>query len=319
MPRISEILNVALAQIAPVWFDREMTLAKVCERINEAADKGCDLVIFGEALVPGYPFWLEYSNITAFNSSFHKEFHAEYLNQAVCIERGDLTRACDIARDREIAVYLGILERPLDRGGKSVYASLVYIGKKGEIGSVHRKLMPTYDERMTWAIGDGHGLRVHSLEAFTVGGLNCWENWMPLARTALYAQGEDLHIAVWPGSIRNTKDITRFIALESRSYVASVSSLMRKSDLPADLLNIDTIIANAPEFLADGGSCVAGPDGEWVVEPFCSEEKLLIATIDHKRIREQRQNFDPSGHYSRPDVLQLNVNRQRQTTAKFHD
>ena len=312
-------LTIALGQIAPVWFNREKTLEKVCYRISEAANKQCDLVAFGEALVPGYPFWLEYSNVTAFNSSFHKEFHAEYVNQAVSIERGDLKSVCETARENQIAIYLGILERPQDRGGKSVYASLVYIGKDGEIGSVHRKLMPTYDERMTWATGDGNGLRVHELGDFTVGGLNCWENWMPLARTALYAQGEDLHIAAWPGSRRNTNDITRFIARESRSYVASVSSLMRKSDLPPDLPNIDTIIANSPDFLADGGSCIAGPDGEWLIEPFCNNEKLLIATLDHKYVREERQNFDPSGHYSRPDVLELKVNRKRQVTAEFDD
>ena len=312
-------LTIALAQIAPVWFDREKTLEKVSSRISEAAESGCDLVAFGEALVPGYPFWLEYSNVTAFNSAFHKEFHAEYVNQAVCIERGDLRGVCDLAREMQIAVYLGIIERPPDRGGKSVYASLVYIGKDGEIGSVHRKLMPTYDERLTWATGDGHGLRVHELGKFTVGGLNCWENWMPLARTALYAQGEDLHVAVWPGNRRNTNDITRFIARESRSFVASVSGLMRRSDLPAGLPNIDTIIANSPDFMADGGSCLAGPDGEWIIEPFCNEETLLIATIDHKRVREERQNFDPTGHYSRPDVLKLKVNRKRQAAAKFDD
>lgn len=312
-------LVIALAQMAPVWFDRERTLEKVISRIVEASDAGANLVAFGEACVPGYPFWLEYSGITAFNSAFHKEFHAEYLRQAVCIERSDLNDVCEAARKGKIAVYLGIIERPVDRGGKSVYASLVYIDANGEIRSVHRKLMPTYDERLTWAIGDGHGLRTHELGPFTVGGLNCWENWMPLARTALYAQGEDLHVAVWPGSVRNTKDITRFIALESRSYVASVSCLMRKSDLPDHLPGIETIRGNAPEFLADGGSCIAGPDGEWTVEPFIGEEKLIVAEIDHARVRGERQNFDPTGHYSRPDVLQLRVSRARQASAMFDD
>jgi len=311
-------LTIALAQIAPVWFDREKTLAKVRERIVEAADKGSDLITFGEALVPGYPFWLEYSNVTAFISSFHKQFHAEYVNQAICIEHGDLKDICEIAREKRVAIYLGVIERPADRG-ESVYASLVYIGKNGEIGSVHRKLMPTYDERLTWAVGDGHGLRVHELGEFTVGGLNCWENWMPLARTSLYAQGEDLHVAIWPGSLRNTKDITRFIALESRSFVASVSSLMRKCDLPAGLPGIDILVENTPEFLANGGSCIVGPDGEWVIEPFCDEETLLVATLEHKRVREERQNFDATGHYSRPDVLKLKVNRKRQTAASFDD
>lgn len=314
---MSDLLKIAIAQISPVWFDRDRSLAKVSERIMEAADSACDLVVFGEALVPGYPFWLEYSRVTAFNSKFHKQFHAEYVNQAVSVERGDLQLVCETARTRNISVYLGILERPSDRGGKSVYASLVFIDKQGEIKSVHRKLMPTYDERLTWSTGDGNGLRVHPLGSFTVGGLNCWENWMPLARTSLYAQGEDLHVAVWPGSRRNTIDITRFIALESRSFVVSVSSLMLKSDLPTDMKNMDEIIANSPEFLADGGSCIAGPDGEWLIEPFCNEEKLLIATIDHARVREERQNFDPVGHYSRPDVFKLKVKRKRQTAAEF--
>ena len=311
-------LTVGLAQMTPVWFNRDKMLEKVCQWIAEASAAGCSLLAFGEACVPGYPFWIEYSRETAFNSPFHKAFHSEYVNQAVCIERGDLLAVCDQAKKGKVSVYLGIIERPTNRG-ESIYASLVYIDHSGEICSVHRKLMPTYDERMTWATGDGNGLRVHQIGAFTVGGLNCWENWMPLARTSLYAQGEDLHVAVWPGSLRNTRDITRFIAIESRSYVMSVSSLMKRGDLPAHLAGIDIVKENAPEWMANGGSCIAGPDGEWVIEPFCDEEKLLVAAIDHRKVRGERQNFDPAGHYSRPDVISLTVDRRRQTSATFTD
>jgi nitrilase len=179
--------------------------------------------------------------------------------------------------------------------------------------------MPTYEERLTWAPGDGHGLRVHKLGAFTVGGLNCWENWMPLARTALYSQGEDLHIAIWPGSCDLTQDITRFIAMESRSYVLSVSGLMHAGDFPKDTPHLSSINAKGEDTLANGGSCIAGPDGKWIVEPLVGEEKLIIAAIDHRHVREECQNFDPSGHYSRPDVLQLKINRQRQSTASFDE
>ena len=298
-------LTLALAQLAPVWLDRTRTLDKVLDATTQAADTGAHLVVFGEALLPGYPFWLELTDGARFNSPRQKAIHAHYLDQAVQIEAGHLDPLCTLAAQKHIAVYAGVIERPADRGGHSVYASLVYIDAEGRIQSVHRKLMPTYEERLAWSTGDGHGLRVHRLGAFTVGGLNCWENWMPLPRAALYGLGEDLHVAVWPGNLRNTQDITRFIALESRSYVVSVSGLMRRSDFPDDTPHLDAILADCPDVLADGGSCLAAPDGSWVVEPVVGEEALLTAVIDHARVREERQNFDPAGHYSRPDVLQL--------------
>ena len=137
---------------------------------------------------------------------------------------------------------------------------------------------------------------------------------MPLARTALYAEGEDLHVAVWPGNKRNTEDLTRVMAKEGRSYVISVSGIFRPEDIPDDFPHADLMRAATSKILADGGSCIAAPDGSWVVAPFVNGEKLVTAILDHKFVREERQNFDPVGHYSRPDVLKLSVNKQRQGT-----
>ncbi len=307
-------LKIGIAQIAPVWLDRTRTMDKIVHYTNRAAEAGCQLVAFGEALLPGYPFWIERTDGARFNSPVQKDLHAHYLQQAVQIEAGHLEPVCQAAVQGQIAVYVGCIERALDRGGHSLYASLVYIDPQGVIQSIHRKLMPTYEERLTWAQGDGHGLRTHRLGAFTLGGLNCWENWMPLARAALYAQGEDLHVAVWPGGVHNTQDLTRFIAREARSFVISACGLMRTIDFPTDTPHRELILANSDETLANGGSCIAGPDGIWVVEPVVGEEQLIVADINHQRVRAERQNFDTAGHYARPDVTQLTVNRMRQTT-----
>jgi nitrilase len=313
------ILKVALAQIAPVWLHKEKTLEKIEQQIEDAAQQKAELIIFGEGLLPGYPFWLALTGGAEWDKKVNKELHAHYLRNSVTIEDGDLDSVCALAKKHHMAIYLGIIERPLDRGGHSVYASLVYISEQGEIQSVHRKLQPTYDERLTWAPGDGNGLQVHPLKQFTVGGLNCWENWMPLPRAALYGQGENLHVAVWPGSDHNTKDITRFIARESRSYVISVSSLMNIEDFPKDTPHLEAMLAKAPKVLANGGSCIAGPDGEWLVEPDTHTEGNIYFDLDFDRVYEERQNFDPVGHYSRPDVTQLVVNKQRQSTISIKE
>jgi nitrilase len=312
-------LRVAIAQVAPAWLQRDATLAKVLDYVSRAADAGARLVAFGEALVPGYPFWPELTDGARFDSPVQKELFSLYASQAVDIAGGGLAPLCELAAQREIAVYLGCIERATDRSAHSLYASLAYVDASGTVRSVHRKLCPTHEERLVWSPGDGHGLRVHELEGFRIGGLNCWENWMPLPRAALYAQGENVHVAAWPGSRRNTDDVTRFLAREGRSYVLSVSGLMHRDWIPADLPHAANIAAAAPEWMADGGSCIAGPDGGWVIEPRTECEFLACADLDAGSIYRERQNFDPAGHYSRPDVTRLVVDRRRQNTVSFED
>ncbi|MHC4975782.1 MAG: carbon-nitrogen hydrolase family protein [Planctomycetota bacterium] len=311
-------MRVALAQIAPCFLDREGTIRKVVEAIGEASGQGASLVVFGEALVPGYPVWLDRTDGARFDSDLQKRFHARYLANGVDIEGGDLDEVCAAARERSIGVILGVMERPSDRGGHSLFCSCVMILADGTIACVHRKLMPTYEERLCWSAGDGGGLRTTRIGEFTVGALNCWENWMPLARAALQAQGENLHVMIWPGSVSNTSDITRFAAREGRSFVVSVCGLLREEDLPEDLPARE-LIAEKGELILEGGSCVCGPDASWLLEPVAGEEFVRCVDIDMGEVLRERQNFDPAGHYARPDVLRLEVNRLRMASAVFLD
>lgn len=317
-------VRVAIGQIAPVFLNREATIAKVVTAMRDAAAQGARLIAFGETLIPAYPAWLSRTDAARFEARDQKELHARYLEQAVDIDAGHLDDLTVCAKELGLACIVGVAERPRDRAAHSVFCSAVTISPAGSIASVHRKLVPTYEERLAWAYGDGHGLRAHNfLPPFTVGALNCWENWMPLARAALYAQGVDLHIALWPGNDVNTRDITRFIARESRSFVLSASTILRPGDLPDDLPAREAMLASsetrAGGVIHNGGSAIAGPDGNWIVEPVLDEERIIIADLDHAGVLEERQNFDPAGHYARPDVLQLSVNRARQRAAQFDD
>lgn len=316
--RDADRLRVGVAQIAPVWLARDATLERVLAAAGQAADEGCQLVVFGEALVPGYPVWIERTDGARFNDPLQKRIFARYLDQGVVVERGDLAPLCALAAERRMAIYLGVMERAPDRGGHSLYCSLVYINADGAIGSVHRKLRPTYEERLAWAAGDGHGLRVHPLGAFMVGGLNCYENWLPLARTALYAQGLSLHVSVWPGGAHNTCDLPHLIAREGRCYVIAASGLLRPADVPDDVPERAAICGDGSA-LCNGGSTLVAPDGTVLVPPVVDKEALLVADIDHALVRGERQNLDLSGHYARPDVLRLQVDRRRQATAHFDD
>ena len=310
---------MALAQYAPVWLDRQATLNRVLEGMAEAAEAGAELIAFSEAFVPGYPFWVALSDGARFEPPLQQEWFERYSDQAVQIDRGDLQPVCELAAKLKLWVVLGCIERPRERGGHSLYCSLVIVDDQGALRNVHRKLMPTYEERLVWSPGDGHGLRSFRIGEFTLGALNCWENWMPLARSALYAQGVDLHVALWPGSLRNTEQITQMIAREGRSYVLSVSGIMGSAQVGDELPDAHRLRAAMPEQAADGGSCIAEPNGEWLLAPEVGSEGLYLATLDAAKVRQARHNFDPFGHYSRPDVLELQINRQRQSGWKVVD
>jgi nitrilase len=305
-------IKVGIAQIAPVWLNKSATIKKVGSYIDKAAEQGCDLVSFGEALIPGYPFWIGLTDGARFNSQIQKDLYAHYLANAVDLESDDLDALREVCAGKKIAAVIGTIEKAPDRGGHSAYCTLVYIDKGGVVQNSHRKLVPTYEERLCWSPGDGHGLKVHPLGPFTLGALNCWENWMPLSRSALYGMGENLHVALWPGGYHNTYDLTQFIAKESRSYVISVSGLLKKIHITDDIPHADLIRHHSETMISNGGSCLAGPDGNWIIEPLVDEEGLLVAEIDYRKVLEERQNFDVAGHYSRPDVTRLVVNRDRQ-------
>jgi nitrilase len=311
-------MRVAAAQIAPVFLDREATLGRMLARIEEAATKGVRLLAFPETILPGYPAWLSPGGGARFDDPVLKDAYARYLEAAVEIPGPEIEALAAAARRHDMFVYAGVAERGTTQGRGSVFASLVAIDPEAGVVSVHRKLVPTYEERLAWAAGDGHGLRVHRFAGVRVGGLNCWENWMPLARTALYGQGEELHVSVWPGSVGLTGDISRFTAREGRVFVLAAGGVLRAGDVPADFPLRDALLAGR-DTVYEGGSVVVDPRGEILAGPLAGEEGLLVADLDLARLREERQNFDPAGHYSRPDVFSFVVDRSRRETVGFYD
>ena len=300
-------MRVAAVQASPVFLDRAATIGVVLERLAEAASGGAELVAFPEVFVPGYPVWLDLTNASAWEDPDQQETFARYVEQAVEVHGAEFGQVIDAVRDSGAFAYVGVVERAASGG--SVYCSLVAIDPADGIVGVHRKLKPTYSERLVWAAGDGAGRVAPRHQGAPLTGLNCWENWMPLARTAMYGTGSEVHVAAWPGSVGLTEDITRFIAKEGRLFVISVGALYCSEDLPANFPLKDQLPDGVQYH--NGGTCVAGPDGRWIVEPGRSEETIVYADLAVDEVRRQRQNFDPTGHYGRPDVLHLDVNRTR--------
>jgi nitrilase len=319
MPAERSTVRVAAAQARPVWLDPAATAKKAVAWLEQASRQDVDLVVFPEAFLPGYPFWVEHTGGARFNDPAQKTAYAAYVSAAIEATGPELTSLTQAAADLGIFVYLGGVERAVDQAAGTVFCTLFAIDPASGMVGTHRKLMPTYEERLVWGFGDGHGLRVHRAASVRAGGLNCWENWMPQARHALYAQGEELHVSVWPGNPRNTIDITRFIALEGRVFSLAANGLLSLADVPAGFPLYDQLAQLPVSDYCTGGSAIAGPDGTWITEPLVGEERLIIADLDLSRLHAERQNFDPAGHYARPDVFQVTVNRARIRASRFTD
>lgn len=309
-------MKVAAIQAAPVFLDAAATLDKTLALMREVAEAGAELCVFPETFLSGYPAWSDITDSGKFNEAGQKAAYAAYIEGSVYGDGPEMAAIAEEARQLGIFTYLGLIER--DRSGGSVYCSLAAFDPEKGLVSMHRKMRPTHAERMVWSNGDGAGLKVHAYKNFRVGGLNCWENWMPLARYAMYAQGEHLHVSTWPGFPWLTRDIARFTALEGRVYVVAVGGVLTAKDIP-DGFPLKSEMVKVGDRYLTGGTRIVGPDGEQIAEAGEGEETILYADLDVNRVLEERQNFDPAGHYSRRDVLKLEVDRTRQNAIEVVD
>ena len=299
-------VRVAVVQHPPVLLDRDATLARGVELLGEAARAGARLVSFPETWVPGYPEWL-WRLRPGPDNVLTGEIHARLLDSAVDLDAGQLQPLQDAAREHGVTVLVGVHERDGRFSRGTLYNTAVLVGPDGAILNRHRKLMPTNAERMVWGQGDGSGLRVVETPAGRVGGLICWENYMPLARFTLYAQGLDFYIAPTWDAGSGWVSTMRHIALEGRCWVLGNGTAMRGRDLPAGFPDRDRLFPDQDDWFNPGDSVVVGPNGRIVAGPLRDEHGILYADCDPAAAVAARRTLDVAGHYARPDVFRLEV------------
>jgi nitrilase len=310
--------KIAIVQHAPEVLDREATLDKAVRLIAEAAAEGAHLVVFPEAFVPGYPAWV-WRLRPGGDWDLSEKLHRRLLENAVDLAQDGLAKVRTAAAEAGVTVVMGINERDGIVGRSTLYNSLVVIGSDGEVLNQHRKLMPTNPERMVWGFGDALGLRAVDTPVGRIGALLCWENYMPLARFALYAQGIDIHIAPSYDSGEGWLGTLQHIAREGGCWVIGAGVALRNRDLPDDFPDRGKLYPPEEDWINPGDSVVIAPSGEQVAGPLHQQQDILYAEVDSTRAASARRTFDVAGHYARPDVFTLQVNRRRQSPIEFDD
>ena len=302
-------VKVAVVQAAPILFDREATVEKICQLIQEASKEGAKFVLFPEAFIPAYPRGLSFGMVVGSRTAEGRHLWQRYWDNSV--EIPDPATEALSAAVQETGVYMavGIIERDSEFSGGTLYCTTLYFGPGGEILGKHRKLKPTGSERLIWGEGDGSTLPVFDTELGKIGGLICWENYMPLARTFMYSKGVELYLAPTADSRDTWQATLQHIACEGRCFVLGCNQFVTKEMYPADLQN-HAELAGQPEVMCRGGSAIISPLGEVIAGPLYNEEGILYAELDMGEIVRARVDFDVVGHYARPDVFQLLVNEK---------
>ena len=308
---------VAAAQATPVFLDRKATLEKATDLISEASKSGAKLIVFPEAFFPAYPDWV-HAVPGGRHGSLLDALYTGLVENSIAVPDETTERLCQTARKAKINVVMGMNERNREASNASLYNSLLYIDDTGNILGTHRKLIPTGGERTVWAQGDGSTLEVYDTSIGKLGGLICWENYMPLARYTMYALGTQVYVA--PTWDRGDLWITtlRHIAKEGGMFVIGCCMPLHMDDIP-DRLEFKQLYAEGTEWINTGHSCIIDPRGQVIAGPLVEREEILYAEVDLGQAIASKRMFDVAGHYARPDVFRFAVNRKPNPVMRLTD
>jgi len=304
------MVEIGIVQVAPVHLDLKNSLKKLFIWIDKGGEKRLDLLVLGETWLSGYPAWLDYcEGVALWDDPSMKKAYRKMHESSITVP-GPQTKQISIrAKKYEMIICLGVNERvDSGKGNGTIYNSLLIFNEKGELAVHRRKLMPTFSEKLVYGLGDGKDLKSIDTKFGRVGGLICWEHWMPLARQAMHNSGEHIHVGLWPSLYEKQRLACKHYAFEGRCFVLAAGQLMHSNDIPEGLKKPE-ISGN----LLNGGSCVIDPRGDYVVEPVFEKETLITASIDIGQAVEERMSLDTSGHYQRDDVFTFEVNRDRRS------